>query len=173
MKAEGIQKVSMILSINKTIRCFLLLLLVALSSIVEASSVFTIAPYITVEDQGKLTFNFQTSESTFLDINIKKNIETNGQQSVKTINFSGTYTSETLNKLDIGTLKCAEGLHYTISSRSKVEMDNGLFSLPCSNEKPLYFGFMSDTQIKNGSGESEQMKFQRQWQSFAKTIHLA
>lgn len=140
-------------SMNKVITCTLLCLFIGMPSKVKAASVFTIAPYITVEDQGKITFNFQTSETTFLNINIKKNIETSGQESVKTINFSGNYTSETLNKLDLGTLKCDEGLNYSIASKAKIEMDNGLFSIPCSSEKPLYLGFMSDTQIKNGSGQ--------------------
>lgn len=140
-------------SVNKVIACSLMCFLVGVFSKVEAANIFSIAPYITVEDQGKLTFNFQTSETTFLDIHIKKSIETSGQASANTIDFNGTYSSGTLNKLDLGTLKCGEGLNYSIASKSKIEMDNGLFSLPCEKEKPLYFGFMSDTQIKNGSGQ--------------------
>ncbi len=112
------------------------------------AGLFTVAPYITVEDQGKLTLNFQPSEDTELTINI-----TSGNNAIKANKYSGLYTSSKLNKLELGTLKCGDGVHYQISSKTQKEVDNGLYSIPCDASKPLYFGFMSDTQIKNGDGQ--------------------
>ena len=115
---------------------------------VQAKSVFTIPPYITVEDQGKLTLNFQPVEDIELDIKISSN-----NNAIKTNKVSQTWSSLKLNKIDLGALKCGEGLHYVITSKLQTEVDNGLYSIPCEVEKPLYFGFMSDTQIKNDDGQ--------------------
>lgn len=105
-------------------------------------------PYIAVEDQGILTLNFQPVEDIELTIKISSR-----NKAIKEQKISALYSSLKLNKLDLGTLKCGEGLHYEISSKNQKEVDNGLYSIPCDDKKPLYFGFMSDTQIKNDSGQ--------------------
>lgn len=132
---------------------YLLLLSLSLQALAQAGSIFTIAPYISVEDQGKITLNFQPAVDIELDIKISSK-----NSSVKENIYFKEWSSLKLNKIDLGTLKCGEGLHYEISSRTQREVDNGLYSIPCDQEKPLTFGFLSDTQIKNRQGQARATK---------------
>ena len=110
---------------------------------VSAQSIFTISPYITVEDQGRITLNFQTIKDVQLEVKL--------QEQKKRI--SGFYSASKLTKIDFGTIICDKPLRYTISSESRTEIDNALVAIPCTKKSPLYFGFMSDTQIKNEAGQ--------------------
>lgn len=115
-----------------------------LSLSVNAESIFTISPYVTVEDQGQVTLNFQPAKDLELQIKIH-----NARFEIKK-----TWPANKLSKIDFGKLNCDKSLHYTITSDSRTEVDNALLSYPCDRHKPLYFGFMSDTQIKNAAGQT-------------------
>ena len=110
---------------------------------VTAQSVFTISPYVTVEDQGKITLNFQTAKDIELEIKIEEQKRT----------FGSLYFAGKLTKIDLGNLNCDKPLRYIISSEGHTEVDNALVAIPCTKKSPLYFGFMSDTQIKNEAGQ--------------------
>lgn len=127
------------------------LFLILLSANLYAENLFTVSPYINVEDQGKLTLNFQTARDMSLDISV-----TSTNNSIKTKEFTKSWNAKTLNKIDIGTLNCGEGLRYTFSSKKELIesiVDRGLYSIPCDKNQTFSFGFLSDTQIKNASGQ--------------------
>lgn len=108
-----------------------------------AQSTFTISPYVTVEDQGKITLNFQTTKEIELEIRLQDQKK----------HFRSLFPATKLTKIDLGTLTCDKPLRYTISSENRTEVDNALVAIPCTKKSPLYFGFMSDTQIKNDAGQ--------------------
>lgn len=123
------------------------LFLLSLSGQILAKNIFTISPYVVIEDKGSLSLNFQTSEPTEFEVTVEGRFFFSPKKK-----FSGLWTNDKLHKLDLGKLKCGYSLRYKIKTKEET-IDNALHEIPCLETEPLYFGFMSDTQIKTKDGQ--------------------
>jgi predicted MPP superfamily phosphohydrolase len=128
-------------------RTYVLLLFLFLSSSAFPNSLFTISPYLIIEDHGHVTLNFQTAEDTELEVLVEQ-----GSHVLETSVHSASGTANKLQKISLGKLNCGRKLRYRISSKNQL-IDNSLYSIPCDRDKPLWVGFLSDTQIKNSQGQ--------------------
>lgn len=100
---------------------------------VHASPSFTIAPYLILDDQSQRTLSFHSTDDVQFKINGSR-LET---------------TNNTFNKIALGPLLCGEALEYSVLKSGQEILKKSLKALPCDPEESYYFGFLSDTQIKN------------------------
>lgn len=111
---------------------------------------FEINPYIVVSDNKKLTLAFRSLKGQAMSVRLKKNSTDEWFKPAA----SDIWSDSVLTKINIGTLKCGEELHYSVTPVGEQKTsDIGLYAIPCDPSETFYFGFMSDTQIKNSAGQ--------------------
>jgi predicted phosphodiesterase len=123
------------------------LLVATFISLAHGKSEFIVAPYIVVGEKGGLSLHFRPGSLREMDVTVESL-----NPSVRTGTTKGKWTADKLHKIDLGFLKCGEGLRYKFSSSDEV-LDNSLYAIPCEGRE-FHFGFMSDTQIKNSAGQA-------------------
>lgn len=149
--------------ISKTTTSFLLMFLFGTS--VWAESNFLVSPYLIIEDQGHVSLNFRPLRDQELEVRVNRT----GTEVVHSRIWSG----KELSKIDLGKIHCGEPLQYKIISKTQTELDHAIHSIPCDEKKPLYFGFMSDTQIKNEAGQARATSLSKTVSEIQKTIPFA
>lgn len=119
---------------------------------VLADDKYIIAPYVVIGDDNKLSLNFQTAQPQNLTVDVRfKNKNSFLEQSQKLNLKANNYDFQ---KVDLGTLACDTEVKYSLSSNNGfISEDHSFKSLPCNKEEPLYFGFISDSQIKDAAGQ--------------------
>lgn len=128
------------------------LILLLLSGQILAKNIFTISPYVVVEDKGSLSLNFQTAEATEFEVIIDGRFFFLPKKK-----YSALWSNDKLHKINLGKLKCGQSLRYKIKTAEET-IDNAIHEIPCLETEPLYFGFMSDTQIKTKDGQERANK---------------
>lgn len=130
---------------------FLLISLVA-SAIGFAETKFVVSPYIIVGDNNQMSLNFQTDANTTLNIDVKVSGKNASLFDGKTLTVNAN--SSELQKVALGKFDCDKDLNYTIKSKEgSINLSSTFKSPSCDQNQSLYFGFMSDTQIKDDKGQ--------------------
>ncbi len=108
-----------------------------------ADETFLIRPYLIVSENNNVTLIFKTAA------NKKMSVVVNNSP-VR----SGVFKKNELQKFDVATLKCGQSLNYQFRGVSnEIILDRGTFAYPCQKSQKFYFGFISDTQIKDESAQ--------------------
>lgn len=122
------------------------------ANVICAEDLFTVSPYIIINNDNNLLLNFQTSKDTKLTVSIEMKNKKTSSATTKT--FSNIYKAIDLEKIELGALSCDTVLNYKITSEpTHLDIDRGLYAIPCDKNEPTYLGFLSDTQIKNELGQ--------------------
>lgn len=140
------------------------LIILTLSGQILAKNIFTISPYVVVEDKGSLSLNFQTAEPIEFEVVIDGRFFFLPKKK-----YSGLWNNDKLHKIELGKLKCGLSLHYKIKTKEET-IDNAIHEIPCLENEPLYFGFMSDTQIKTKDGQERANKLSQSIADLQKNI---
>jgi predicted MPP superfamily phosphohydrolase len=118
---------------------------------------FQIMPYINFADNNRFHLNLQSNTDDRLFVKIESEVLNSFFPTNK--EHEEVVQSLEFQKIDMGTLECDHQISYSIQNvQNQVLATNKITGFPCSNKKPLYFGFMSDTQIKSGRGKKRAIK---------------
>lgn len=100
----------------------------------------TIAPYLFLDHDNQRSIGFQSPVTVELKVN--------GQS------LSMRPTAE-FQKLRLGPLNCGDELSYAVVEDGHETIKESVTAVPCSRSETFYFGFLSDTQIKNSWAQKQ------------------
>jgi hypothetical protein len=117
-----------------------------------AQDLFVISPYIVLGDHNKLSLNYRPN--TDLNLKIEVSIKNTNIENFEKETFANSSKAFEFQKINLGKLECDKELIYRLtSSKPFLDATYSYKAFPCSKKQDLYFGFMSDTQIKDASGQ--------------------
>ncbi len=122
-----------------------------------SKGVFQVAPYLIMAQKKEAFLRFQPVDNLRLDISIRKE----SSRGVESNDYSQVFLNNKLHEIPLGRMGCETSLRYTITQREKnvsEVLDHSVYPMNCSGQGPFYFGFMSDTQIKNNAGQLRAVK---------------